>query len=123
MSFVQTNRCSFTLAAGITSGTQTAITRTSTTSGLPGDSNGPPAGPFAAVATDGNGDFEIVWVTAGFGTTGYTVTRAAESIGGVQSAIASLPVGTVFYAVDTAGAQPAAGGIGSPWAWLVSPVI
>ena len=108
MTLVQTNRASFTSAEAITSATQTTITRTSATDGLPGDSNGPASGEYAVVFTDGNGNFEIAYVTGGQGTTTLTLQRAAELIGGTQTALSSVASGTTFYAVATAaGLQPA----------------
>lgn len=123
MTLVQTNRASFVSSEAITSATQTTITRTSATDGLPGDSNGPPSGEYAVVFTDGNGNFEVAYVTGGQGTPTLTLQRAAELIGGTQTALSSVPSGTTFYGVATAAGQPAAGGIGSPWAWLAGPVI
>ena len=102
MTLVQTNRASFTSAEAITSATQTTITRTSATDGLPGDSNGPASGEYAVVFTDGNGNFEIAYVTGGQGTTTLTLQRAAELIGGTQTALSSVASGTTFYAVATA---------------------
>ena len=102
MTDVQTNRCSLTLAVAITSSTQTAITRTSATNGLPGDSNGPASGTYKFVMTDGAGNYEIAQVTDGQGTTSLTISRAVELIGGVQTALSSVPNGTVCYAVRTA---------------------
>jgi hypothetical protein len=100
---VLTNRASLTLAAAITSATQTSITRTSAANGLPGDSNGPASGTYKFVMTDGNGNYELAQVTGGQGTTTLTIARAVELIGGVQTALASVPSGTVCYAVATAG--------------------
>ena len=57
--------------------------------------------------TDGT-NFEIAYVTGGQGTTTLTLQRAAELIGGTQTALSSVPSGTTFYAVATAaGLQPA----------------
>ena len=101
MTLVQTNRSAFTSAEAITSATQTTITRTSAANGLPGDSNGPPSGDYAVVFTDGT-NFEIAYVTGGQGTTTLTLQRAAELIGGTQTALSSVASGTQFYAVRTA---------------------
>ena len=101
MTLVQTNRASFTSAEAITSATQTTITRTSATDGLPGDSNGPASGEYAVVFTDGT-NFEIAYVTGGQGTPTLTLQRAAELIGGTQTALSSVASGTTFYAVATA---------------------
>ena len=103
MADVLSNRASFTLAAAITSATQTSITRTSATDGLPGDSNGPASGTYVFEMTDGSGNYELARVTGGQGTTTLTIARAVELIGGTQTALASVPSGTVCYAVATAG--------------------
>lgn len=92
-----TNRCSFVLATAITSATQTAVTRTVTNDGLPGDSNGPPSGPFKVSFTDGT-NWEIAQVVLGQGTLDYTLVRAVEAIGGIKAALASVPANTVCYA-------------------------
>ena len=101
MADVLTNKCSFTLGAAITSSTQTSITRTSATDGLPGDSNGPASGTYVFVMTDGT-NYELARVTGGQGTTTLTIARAVEAIGGTQTALSSVPNGTVCYAVETA---------------------
>jgi len=108
---VLTNRASFTLAAAITSATQVSVTRTSAANGLPGDSNGPASGTYKFVMTDGNGNYEIAQVTGGQGTTTLTIARAVELIGGVQTALASVPSGTVCYAVATASDLTQPGGV------------
>ena len=102
MADVLTNRASLTLAAAITSATQTSITRTSATDGLPGDSNGPASGTYVISLTDGT-NWELARVTGGQGTTTLTIARAVELIGGTQTALASVASGTVCYAVATAG--------------------
>ena len=85
MTEVLVNQAPAVLASPVTSGAGT-FTRTSTTSGWPGDSNGPASANFRCVMTDGT-NYEIVLVTGGFGTATLTISRAVEPTNnGVQTA-------------------------------------
>ena len=100
MSLTYANGASLTLAAPITSPTQTSIQRTSNANGLPGDSNGPPSGTYAILLSYGTLS-EIAYVTGGQGSYSLTIQRAAEPMGGTQTALTYVPTGTTCPALVT----------------------
>ncbi len=82
---VLVNNAPITLSTGPTA-TAATVTRSSATTGWPGDSNGPPAFPFVCVLNAGT-TYENVLVNGGYGTTTIDILRAVSPTNnGVQTA-------------------------------------
>jgi len=107
------NQAPAVLAASVSS-VDTSFTRTSTTTGWPGDSNGASVtANFRGVLTDGN-NYEIVLVNGGFGTSTLNMDRAVEPTNnGTQEAF-DFDIGATITPVASAAFLLSLGGGAEP---------